>query len=324
MAVPRVFISSTFYDLQHVRNDLFMFLKGLGYEPVMHDKGSVTYSQSIPLEDSCYDELSTCDIVVCIIGNKYGTQSSYNSYSITMNELEHAISLRKKVYIYILKDVDTENRVYEINKNGDFQPCYVDDIRIHEYISELRKKIKSNPICSFETVQDITENLRIQFAGLFQYLLGREHSLVEAKTYQDLQNIADSIQSFTNELTVQNEDFLDCIKGSIFFQLQPVRFVQKLLEATSYKIIASTKEALSSYLISCGFALKEADFPWEDDLVFYREKNNEKQTLTLSKDMFDGQSIKDIRKEQELSSLIHFEKEQLSDNNPSIDSDVPF
>ena len=322
MAVPRVFISSTFYDLQHVRNDLFMFLKGLGYEPVMHDKGSVTYSQSIPLENSCYDELSSCDIVVCIIGNKYGTQSSYNSYSITMNELEHAISLRKKVYIYILKDVDTENRVYEKNKNGDFQPCYVDDIRIHEYISELRKKIKSNPICSFETVQDITENLRIQFAGLFQYLLGREHSLVEAKTYQDLQNIADSIQSITNELTVQNEGFLECIKGSIFFPLQPVRFVQKLLEITSYKVIASTKEALSSYLISCGFA--ETDLPLEDNMVFYREMNNEKQTLTLSKDLFDGQSIKDIRKEQELSSLIRFEKEQLSNNIHSIDSDLPF
>ena len=38
MAAPRVFVSSTYYDLQHVRNDIHIFLQGLGYEPVMHDK----------------------------------------------------------------------------------------------------------------------------------------------------------------------------------------------------------------------------------------------------------------------------------------------
>jgi len=37
MAIPRVFISSTYYDLRHVRNDLEVFLRNLGYDPVMHD-----------------------------------------------------------------------------------------------------------------------------------------------------------------------------------------------------------------------------------------------------------------------------------------------
>lgn len=52
MAAPRVFISSTYYDLRHVREDIGNFIKSMGYEPVMHDKGGVTYAQSETLEAS--------------------------------------------------------------------------------------------------------------------------------------------------------------------------------------------------------------------------------------------------------------------------------
>ena len=104
MAAPRVFVSSTYYDLQHVRNDLRIFIQGLGYEAVMHDKGNIPYTQEVSLEESCYNELDTCDIVVCIIGNKFGTKSANGDYSITMSELQKAIKGRKKIYIYILKD----------------------------------------------------------------------------------------------------------------------------------------------------------------------------------------------------------------------------
>lgn len=101
MAAPRVFVSSTYYDLQHVRNDIRVFLQGLGYEPVMHDKGNIPYTQEISLEESCYNELESCDIVICIIGNKFGTKSSNGNFSITMTELQKAIKSRKKIYIYL-------------------------------------------------------------------------------------------------------------------------------------------------------------------------------------------------------------------------------
>lgn len=57
MAAPRVFISSTYYDLRHVREDIGNFIKSMGYEPVMHDRGGVTYAQSETLQKSCYNEL---------------------------------------------------------------------------------------------------------------------------------------------------------------------------------------------------------------------------------------------------------------------------
>ena len=146
MAAPRVFISSTYYDLQHVRNDLRIFIQGLGYEAVMHDKGNIPYTQEVSLEESCYNELDTCDIVVCIIGNKFGTKSANGDYSITMAELQKAIKGRKKIYIYILKDVHAENFIYSANKAKDFIPYYADNIKIHEFITELKDTVKNHPI----------------------------------------------------------------------------------------------------------------------------------------------------------------------------------
>lgn len=35
MAVPRVFVSSTWYDLKYIRENLKYFIRGLGYEPVL-------------------------------------------------------------------------------------------------------------------------------------------------------------------------------------------------------------------------------------------------------------------------------------------------
>lgn len=38
MAKPRIFISSTFYDLRQVRSDLDQFIEALGYEPIRMKK----------------------------------------------------------------------------------------------------------------------------------------------------------------------------------------------------------------------------------------------------------------------------------------------
>jgi hypothetical protein len=182
MAAPRVFISSTYYDLKHVRNDIGDFIRSLGYTPVMHDRGGVAYTQTDTIENSCYSELTTCDIVICIIGNHFGTQASTGDFSITMEELRTAIKNKKKIYIFIAKDVYIENRTYMQNKDsGTFRPAYADNIKIHQFIEELRLAIKNNPIESFETTTDIVNSLKSQFAGLFQNFLARDASLTEAK-----------------------------------------------------------------------------------------------------------------------------------------------
>ena len=50
MARPRIFISSTFYDLRQVRSDMERSIRELGYEPVRHETEAIPYSNDEPPE----------------------------------------------------------------------------------------------------------------------------------------------------------------------------------------------------------------------------------------------------------------------------------
>lgn len=54
MARPRVFISSTFYDLKQIRADLDNFIRSLGYDVVRNEEGAIPYEKDFRLEEYCY------------------------------------------------------------------------------------------------------------------------------------------------------------------------------------------------------------------------------------------------------------------------------
>lgn len=72
MAKPRVFISSTFYDLKQIRADLDNFILGLGYDVVRNEEGGIPYGTNFKLEDYCYKEVS-----MVVFDNEGGLMSSY-------------------------------------------------------------------------------------------------------------------------------------------------------------------------------------------------------------------------------------------------------
>ena len=319
MAAPRVFVSSTYYDLQHVRNDLRIFIQGLGYEAVMHDKGNIPYTQEVSLEESCYNELDTCDIVVCIIGNKFGTKSANGNYSITMSELQKAIKGRKKIYIYILKDVYSENFIYSANKTKDFVPYYADNIKIHEFIAELKNTVKNHPIIPFENVSDITNNLKQQFAGLFQHLLTQEATITESKTYEDLQNTAQTIRELVDRLSIEEESFFNKFNSTIYAIRPTLRYLLEVLGGKQYELFASNRESVKQYLIDIGFAIEE-DFPFSD-IVCTKIDGSYKCILTLKNELFDAEDkLIDIRGRKNLEQCISIRNELIQSN---VD-DLPF
>lgn len=308
MATPRVFISSTYYDLRHVRNELEQFIKGFGYDPVMHDKGSIAYTQDVPLETSCYNELSQCDILVSIIGGRYGTQAEDSNYSITMRELEEALKLRKKIYIFIAKDVYTENRSYEANKTeGNFKSAYVDDIKVHEYISELKLKIKNQPIKPFDNTSEIIEELKKQFAGLLHSLLQREATLTDGKTAYDLQQSAEKINSMVEFFNIQQQEFFRKFDSSIMSTNLILKFIGKKLGMRKSMFFAKDYDSIDEFLKAIGFS---SDSSFFDNEFTYKKIIEDKEiTLKLSNKLFDDDSmLLDWRNSEKIAELVSYEE----------------
>ena len=185
MANPRVFVSSTYYDLKHLRSSLENFIETIGYEPVLSEKGDISYSPDIPLDESCYREVRNADIFILIIGGRYGSEASsenkkpnrdfFEKYeSITKQEYTNAVSRDIPSYIMIENNVYSEYQTFLKNKeNEKIHYAHVDSVNIFYLIEDILSKPRNNPIQTFERFSDIKKWLREQWAGLFKELLQR-------------------------------------------------------------------------------------------------------------------------------------------------------
>lgn len=319
MAVPRVFISSTFYDLKQVRFNIGDFIKNLGYEAVMHERSGVAYTQNEPLEQDCYHELASCDIVVCVIGNHFGSRSAGNELSITMNEIQTAIKNRKKVYIFIAKDVYIENRTYEYNKeNGSFKSAYTDNLKIHEFISELKNNNRVL-IESFDTTDEIINTLKMQFAGLFQNLLAHDASKSESVVVMDLSETASEIKDSVHELREEQEVFFKKFESTVFGRNYSLRAIEAFLGLDKASIFARNVDALDELMEAFGYNRVSVDNKQEDIRKYTKGGNflDDTYVIVLKKVLVneDG-TFKDIRqnstiKENLICSIIPADDTQL-------------
>ncbi len=194
MAKPRIFVSSTYYDLKYIRSSLDNFIESLGFESVLSEKGDIAYSPDISLDESCYKEASSADIFVLIVGGRYGSSASaeekkptrkfFDRYdSITKNEYNSAWSRDIPIYILIEQNVYSEYQTFLKNKNNnEIQYAHVDSINIFHLIEEILAKPRNNPVKTFEKFGEIEDWLKEQWAGLFRELLQRMSSQKQIST----------------------------------------------------------------------------------------------------------------------------------------------
>ena len=194
MAKPRIFLSSTFYDLRHVRGELDRFIRDMGYEPILNERGNIPYGADEALEKYCYQEVEKASMLVSIIGGRYGSISKEaEQYSVSNMELKVAIEQGKQVYIFIDSSVLSEYRTYQINKDAEINYHHVDNVKIYSFIDEIFSLPKNNQIQGFSSIPEITAHLREQWAGLFENFLQQE-------SQQRIVRLADTIQSTAQTL----------------------------------------------------------------------------------------------------------------------------
>lgn len=322
MAKPRVFISSTFYDLKQIRSDLDNFIGSLGYEAVRNEEGDIPYGNSEALENYCYKEIKGVDILISIIGGRYGSNSKKESYSISQMELKTALKENKQIYIFIDKNVYSEYETYVVNKHiEEFQCRFADDKRIYTFIDEIKELNVNNNIKSFEMASDITKYLKEQFAGLFQSFLENQTRIREYDLIKNIENTSKTLNNLVELLKEENKD-KDGEVNRILMTNHPLISELKKLLSISYNFYVEGVNDLDELLVSLGFSHKI------DDVLVYiwrYESEYKKITLTIDNIIFDGETLKYIKNQEWKESYVQLEEEELVVSEDIIDDDdFPF
>lgn len=288
MAKPRVFISSTFYDLRPVRLELDKFLKSLGYEPIRNEKGDIPYGASEPLQAYCYKEISNIDILISIIGSRFGSPSECDKErSISNIELKTAIEQNKHVYIFIEKSVFIEYETFILNeecKNVNYR--FVDNVNTYKFIKELKSLRNNNNIKDFENIDDIISYLREQFAGLMKQFFIEEQRSKEVNLIKDINATAVTLKELVDYIQKSNENKEEGLK-EIIKTFHPIIGELKKMLNIPFKFYIEEYKDLKYLLESCGFILKDKSLNKGGSYIFYRKSGIISSTLHVNKSIFD-------------------------------------
>ena len=162
---PNVFISSTMYDLRELRAQIGEFVEGLGWNPVMSEYDSFPIDPDrSTIENSRRNVRENADILVMVVGARYGSIDAAADKSVTNLEFVEAQARGLPTYVFVSRDVLAQMRVWEAAPDADYSSI-VDSPRVFEFIESFRGGGETWTF-EFSTAQEIVSTLRQQFAYL--------------------------------------------------------------------------------------------------------------------------------------------------------------
>lgn len=194
MASPTVFVSSTFYDLRYPRESLKRFIETFGYIPVLSEDGTVFFDPSTTAAEACLGEVSNADLLVLLIGGRYGSALAGSDRSVTNGEFQRAVE--QKIPVFALVEQGTFND-YSLYRANITRPDLLeqmsfpnsDSVKIFEFIDSVQSRTVNNALVAFQSVTDIEAYLRAQWAGMMHNFLTSESR--EARVVDTLAVLAD-------------------------------------------------------------------------------------------------------------------------------------
>jgi len=294
----------------------------MGYEPVLFERGHVPYGKDDPLEEYCYREINSCDILVAIIGGKYGTQSMDQRNSITQRELKSAVDLGKQIYVFVEKSVHSEYRTYIANKNvSEFKPTSVNDLRGYNFLEEVYSLPGGNPVEPFELSEDIVKFLKEQWAGLFQRLLQESARQKEVNIIEGLKATAATLNHLVTFLTEERSKGDQAIKD-ILLSTHPAFEAIKSIARIPYRVVFYTYRELQA-LLSVRSFVEDLEC---DPSVYEWDHEKLKFGIRINRSIFDESGhLKVITPEEWDSSWIQrYPHPSASEDNDDFDISDPF
>ncbi len=317
MAKPKIFISSTYFDLKQVRADLDRFIHDQGYESVLNELGNIPYGKDDKLESYCYKEINNVDILVSIIGGRYGSESSVEKNSVSQMELKTALELNKQVYIFIEKNIYHEYRFYLENKGiPDVKFTYADNVKIHEFIEFVEGLPNNNTIHGFDNSLDIISFLKEQWSGLFQHFLQDNTKQKEVNIIKGIESTAKTLNQLVTFLTEEKKGTDNTINEILLSNHPAMEQIKDLLNIP-YRVFFTNKEEFLDLITARGYRVSD-DLPFNDE-VWERTKDTKKYSLSFSENLFNEENkLKIYTKEDWKEEYLSLSTEYLEDG------DLPF
>lgn len=322
-----VFLSSTYVDLEDTRDHVFTVLKKNGHNPILFEKGGISFSPDETLEKSCYQRVEECDFYILVIGSRYGSKSNEvgqlellndslgnTTYqSITKTEWEIAKKNKIPMTIYVKSEVHAEYMIFSQQEKKDSYKCVnVDNLNVFYLIDEIYNQNLNNLVIEYKKPKEITKHLLKHLSGLLGTLLKEKKKRQNASI-----NVEGQTQYYVNcyRLYYYRKEVKNLTFGQLSRKtdidtkkLQKVEN-EKKSHVTFHKISLSEMNSLESaldlepgYLIADNSSIKSGNYcdKYRDTYLSKKKKSKKNTTLLdVNKKVvvfdFDGTLTKQYR-----------------------------
>ncbi len=266
MAAPRVFVSSTFYDLRYIRENLKYFIKSLGYEPVLSEEGGIYYDPNVHVQEAAVAEVPSCQMLVLIIGGRYGQHFKPDpKQSVTNAEYKKAIETKVPIFALVERDVHEQYRVYRGNKENPQVDATainypaVDSVKIFDFIEEAQGQAVNNALIPFADFGEIESYLRQQWASMmFSFLTSESEAHRVADTLTALTEMSQKIEFLSREVLNTVGDNISRAAARLYditaaYERKSIAVYEGQLQPTPRKILMH--DNFADYIKSCDVSL---------------------------------------------------------------------
>lgn len=245
MGAPRIFVSSTCYDLALIRTELRSFIQRYAFEPVMSEYSDILYDHLDHTQSSCLREIPYCDMVIFIIGGRYGEKSvpqaldiidiekfkktglldetimDLKNCSITQLEFLHSVNNNIPIFSFVSLGVMNDYYFWKQNKKNinidQMKFLTIENPQTAKYIFGFIEFIKclrlGNSITTFSNLDGIKNHLSRQWAAKFQRLLREERENI--KKSKDIDIVLERIENLETAVfaSISDIDLKDIARG---------------------------------------------------------------------------------------------------------------
>ena len=159
--LPSIFLSSTIADLHYLRDGLRDAIDELAYRPVMSEYGEIGYINPTTAAESCFRTVKQCQMVVLIVGRRYGAVDS-DGLSVTHREYLTAKNEGLPTITFVEPDVLNYKEVYDSEPNAELWNSFpkMDHPRkTFQLLTDINNSESYNAILPFSSVSDAIKGL---------------------------------------------------------------------------------------------------------------------------------------------------------------------